>query len=404
MKKALFLLLTLITNLNCLKNHNELKDDRIIWESEYSGETDALIVDFPLITKDKVIISRDDFFSQESALVAFDKKNGKKLWEWQKEYLISSSNARFKHVLRGFRQYKNVLVGIDSKYMVGIDLETGNTIWENVFEYDFDDGVQTLHNGKIYYLGRNTGNNMINVIAIDPLSGNIENVVEIKSMYSGFTISNQGMLIFKNNTNDICMLLGIYHVKNAFKPNEIEKYNIIKYNITKNEFDYKKEFDFTVGISSFFIHNNTLFGVGDYFSSYDLKTGKLLSQFKEDVFTFKPYTCMFDFPYVFLMYNNLTNKFVKINMTTGKEIWRISLDGHQSYTMDKKDNRIFMIARNGKMYIIDSGSGTIIERVAAPHSSEDYYLAFEDYFSIDKETGYLYCSDFKHVFCYDFDK
>ncbi len=404
MKKAIFLLLILISTLSCLKNHNELKDNRIIWESEYLGEKDASVRGFPLITKDKVIISRDDFFSQESALVAFDKKDGKKLWKWQKEYLIPASNARFKHVLGGLRQYENVIVGIDSKYMVGIDLETGNIIWENKFDYDFDNVRSVIYNSKIYYLGRNYSDNMINVIAIDPLSGNIENVVDIKSMYSGFNISNQGFHIFENDSNDICMLLGIYHVKNEFKPNEIEKYNLIKYNITKNEFDYKKEYDFTVGVKSFFIHNDTLFGDGDYFSTYDLKTGKLLSQFKEDVFTFAPYTCMFDYPYVFLMYNNLTNKFVKINMTTGKEIWRISLDGHQSYTMDKKDNRIFMIARNGKMYIIDSGSGTIIERVAAPYSSEDYYLAFEDYFSIDKETGYLYCSDFKHVFCYDFDK
>ncbi len=402
MKKAIFLLLILISNLNCLKNHNELKDDRIIWESEYSGEKDALIVDFPLIAKDKVIISRDDFLSQESALVAFDKKNGKKLWEWQKEYLISASNARFKHVLRGFRQYNNVIVGIDSKYMVGIDLETGKTLWENKFDYQIDER-SVLYNEKIYFMGRNTENNMINVIAIDPSSGNIENVVDIKSMYSGFTIHNQGMHIFKNNTNDICMLLGIYHVKNAFKPNEIKKYNLINYNITKKEFIFNMSFNHKIGINVFYIHENIIYANGYYFSTFDLSTGKLLNQFKEDVMT-GFYTSIYDYPYVYLMYNNLTNKFVKVNMKTGKEIWRISLDGHQSYMMRKKDNRIFMIARNGKMFIVDSDSGAIIERVNAPYASKNYKLVFDENFSIDKETGYLYCSDFKHVLCYDFDK
>ena len=404
MKHIVFFIFLFSVNINCIPDEpSQHGDSRIVWKTKYANEEYALPSLFdPIIDKDKIYISRWDG-EKNDALISINKMNGELDWAWATTR-ISSIGKEILYSFYSMIQYKNILVGRDDKYLVGISSDEGKTVWNKEFPSELKPG-ETLYNGIIYYRSIDFDESELNLYEIDPLTGEEKNKYVFKSPFEEYEIYNYGSNVYQNSNSETCILLGMLYVKDYYKPTEVKRYGLINYNLDKQEYIFNKTYDIPVGIYTFYLHDDKIFADGSYFSTFDYKTGELINQFKEGDLTYSPYTSLFDYPHAYLMYNNIVNKLVKVNMETGKELWRTSLDGHQSYRINKYREKLYLTARDGRIYIVDSSIGTVDEKItASPYFEGDSRGYFDDEFSYDKETGYFYFTDFIHIICYDFSK
>ena len=389
---------------SCWEINNPPDDKRILWESEIiGGDKTASNRIFPLIFNDNIVISRSNFDRSQSALICFDKKTGAKKWEWTDSYFNSEGTEINIELHTQAFVYNNIIIGLDYNKMYGINAESGKTIWKTVFDDHISDRF-FLFEGKIYCMSRDYYiHNKLIFYILDPNDGNYNLLFEVSGYEEGYNIASGSFCIFKNKDEENCLLFGILHIKDPYTANQDVKYGMMYYNIGKKSILYNQSYSNIVGLSNLYIHENKIYSTGSYFSKYEFATGKLIEQFKQDQSTID-YTTLYDYPYVYLMYNNTTNRLVKVNMETMKEVGRLSLNGHQAYTILKIDGNLYVHARDGQIYVIDKNNFQIIEQITAPHYDENSYYSFDENFSIDDETGYFYCTDFKHLICYDLDK
>ena len=392
-------LIILFSGCLCIDDSNE--NSRIVWESELNVGLNSGNNLPPLFYKDNVIVSRFDFFGEHSAMVCFDKKTGVKKWEWSETYL-NSDGKKIKVEINKAIIFNDIIIGHDYNRMYGIDASNGKTIWNVEFDSQISDRFYLFEN-NIYCMSQAfyTLKKLVYYI-LDPNDGTFNILYEVPAYEEGYDIVSGPFRIFNNQAGEKCLLLGVAHNKDLYTPEEKWKYGMMCYNLEKEEIVFKQSYPFEVGLSNLYIHDDRIFSTGNYFSEYELSTGKLIKQFKQDQSTID-LTTLYDYPYAYLMYNNTTNRLVKVNMITGKEVGRLSLDGHQSYFMIKRDNQIFLSGRDGKIYIVNAESFNITEKIIAPHYDENSYYVFDEYFAFDDETGYFYCTDFKHLICYDLD-
>lgn len=134
-------------------------------------------------------------------------------------------------------QYKNILVGSDSKNLVGIDSETGRTKWEREFPNELL--TEKLHNNTLYHRSINFDESELYIYAINPLTGLDNNKYVFKSPIEDFEIFNYGFNLYENSNSETCVLLGMLYIKDCYKPTEVKKNGLINYNLDKQEYIFQ---------------------------------------------------------------------------------------------------------------------------------------------------------------------
>ncbi|MEZ4908535.1 MAG: hypothetical protein R2771_13050 [Saprospiraceae bacterium] len=405
MKIKMYLyILALTVFLGCWENNNPPKDNRILWETEIiGGDETASDRILPLIFDDNVVISRANFDRSQSALMCFDKNTGTKKWEWTDTYFNSEGTEIPIELYTKLLSYNNIIIGLDYNKMYGINANIGQTVWENEFDSQISDRF-FLYDDKVYMLkDDNYSTNKLTFLELNPLDGSYNVFYDVQGYEEGYNIVSGPFLIYKNIVGDKCILHGVAHNKDLYTTNETWKYGMICYNLDKQEIVFKQSYPYEVGLSYLYINDDKIYSTGNYFSQYELSTGNLIEQFKQDQSTID-YTTLYDYPYAYLMYNNTSNRLVKVNMITMKEVGRLSLDGDQSYTIKEWKDDLYLHTRSGRIYVVDKDNFQVVEKITAPHYDENSYYSFDENFSIDEETGYMYCTDYKHLICYDLNK
>ena len=130
MKKLfLFSILIILLTSSCRRENNNLPEE-IVWSYaiESADSEEASFIYDPIIYDNIVVIPRFSFRDNIGELIALDKVTGEVIWKWQE--------AHDKYDKDGFSQVSYVYDGIlaigDNNYTAGLNIYTGETIWENL--------------------------------------------------------------------------------------------------------------------------------------------------------------------------------------------------------------------------------------------------------------------------------
>jgi outer membrane protein assembly factor BamB len=400
------LLLCTILFFGCEKT--SIKDDEnIVWETQFTGESDAIIRTDPLIYEDKLILFRDvlDFSIDETALMAFDKNTGEELWTWREIKLEGENGLYYPFEFREMLIKDGVLVGKDKYDLIGVDLETGKTIWRKIIDV-YCSIKNGLFEDELYFLTESQRSDSKVVInKLDVTSGNLDPIHEIYPSLPGDVVNFNDYVFYKNENQETCIVLFLWQRDYPMSISPEYSYNLYHYNVDKDEVIFNIAQDDSLSLARLNVTGKIIFGAGSHLINYDLDSGDILF-LKELPSYLGPRDIHFEYPYLYGMFNNHINLMTKLNMHTGKEYWATNLAGHQCHSIKKYGDLIYLVPVDGLLYIVDETNGQIREQIIPPYLDGSANLGrfFDDKYKIEESTGYFYMTDFKHLFCLNFNQ
>lgn len=190
------------------------------------------------------------------------------------------------------------------------------------------------------------------------------------------------------------------HYQGSAEPGKERLYNLYNYNLDKGELIFNKVLLNNSKLNRIFVQDDKVFGIGEHLMEFDIHTGATRTQLEMDEIS-DYFTTLIEYPFLYIMFNQLTNRLVKINLSTFGEEWRTSINGHQGRSMLNYGNKIIVCGADGLLYLVDKDTGALREVIHAPFEDQNENLFFNEFMTIDPETGYLYITDFENVYCYD---
>lgn len=399
MKKTLIIFIAFIYLFTACHQTEELKDfnSRIICTKEFSPEQLATSSCDPIVNEDQLILFKFVILNLEEdlELLAYDRGNMDLMWSWKDTLGTDESGNMDFFSIRQMQQIEDVLVIIDDYVMVGINIENGQTLWRKEFPFllNINGGV---FNDKLYAYGDNFYSAFI--LEVDPQDGNWKEVIRFNAGIEYMDIEVNSLKLYSDQAGNKIVFSISYVPDNENDHLNFDHY-LYQYNLDSGEQLFAKSFPNTGGTNVFHIEDGELWGLGHYVTHHDISSGNLLKQNELEYPGFESLTHI-EFPYAFIMVNELPAFVTKIDMRNGDVLWKASLNLHQSLGMKYYKGTLYMVDIFGKLYLINSENGVIEEIVEGPFSNENETWTFADPIGLDEE-GIMYLLDYRHIICYD---
>ena len=391
-----YLMLIIVFLIGCSKTEQPIVNNtyKLEWKKDImNGKMTGSMR--PVIYEDFVIYSRGFMESEDHAIIAYNKKNGKKEWVWNDyfdEYDRGLGPRRANYI------YNNVLVVTTGRDVYAIDVENGQTLWKTREDYDGRVVISGLDNTIFhvkYVLDETQSYVAYEYIAkADIYTGKWEEIVRINN-----TIGNNLNLNVKhpqvhiNNQGDTILAFGYgtWH----FTLQEGHGY-VSFYNTTTKELVVKEYED--INTVSNYIYDGKYYTGGGTLRCFDLDTYELLWD--------TPTPNGAGFPIVrdgvmFFNSEGLTPSIHAINPNTGQILWKTLTNGSGSL-LDYKDGVIFY-AGGGFMRAIQASDGQVLWKAESPDYAANSDAFFEDIVTIDPETNKLYTGNYFNALCYQLE-
>jgi len=400
--KNLFLIsiLSLFILTSCRKDENP-RTENLRWEFTFESDNtiDAVIND-PIIYEDIVIIPRISFRQQKPELIALNKITGKELWRW--------SEAWEKYKKDGFSirsyAYDGILAIGDNNYSAGLDIYTGETLWEN---------LDTVH-GRAGLTG---AKDQIFKSALIPdqkywiqkaniYTGEWENIYEFDKE-PGFNLGSSPVSVieWENKT-----YLTFHRTNWRSQPSHESQYFLNFFNVTDDSLAWETDtipiqfpISPTPGAFPAFSEGQIMLA-NECIYSYNISDGSLKWK--------NTYDNTFVFATPIITYEgkvygkNGDGYLLCLDVHTGREIFRTDTGGLPS-TMNTYDGKIYMsgvFTHDGRVFmIIDANTGEVLNSFTGPGNQNIDTNVLQSSLTVDQETGVAYAATYNKLYCYDFE-
>ena len=396
-----FVILVLLTFVLIGCNKDKAVDDYLVWKSaELDDDLPIYGLLDPFIYKDLVIQK----VKGRGKIIAFDKMTGEEVWRWTDAF-DTHGNDGF-----GIGHYikDNILVTGYFQNTFGINLDTGETIWEEnvpiystpfirglgdkIVKYDF------IQNEKYFIrLG-------------DVNTGEFETIYEWENENDGYFMGSTLPLIFEwqgveyvvwskvkwGNPTGITQTLQFLHLFNLDE-------NILEW-VSDTIPLHSGAASGYAGLRPKFYDGQILLE-NDAIYSYNIEDGSLQWM---NTYHGRYDTSRLTMADGKIFANNDNNDYmIALDVHTGYEYWRSGPTANNPSLIHYHNEKIFLAGGLApgvvrKLFIIDSNTGEkLIEHQL--EDSDDLIGEFDNVVGVDPETGLVYTGDHAHLLCFDFD-
>lgn len=380
------------------KKDKTTDDVDIKWQVKLDDNLPLNLFNFdPIIYKDLVI----QRIKNRGRIIAFDKSTGEEVWRW--------TDGFDKHGVDGFEVggyiYNNILITGKTNLTVAINLDTGETVWENLAETNavpFINGigdkiVKYDYNPEIEYFIRLGNAN----------TGEFETIHHWKRE-DEFYIGNTLPLIFEWEDTEYVVWSQIKYGLADEIPVSYQFLHL--YNIDEGEIqwvsdtiDLDTRASGTAGLRPKF-YEGQIYLENDAIYSYNVEDGSLAWR--------NHYHGRFDNSRLTIadgkvFANNDNNKYlISLDAETGVEYWRAPSANITSRIVHY-DDKIYISGgltsdNDRRLHIFDATTGEkILDHTLAVNG--DFIGEYAKVITVDPSTGLVYTSDHENLICIDFD-
>ena len=378
-------------SLGCDKDNFD--DNPTVWSKKLDN-------DIPLFNYDPIIYN--DLVIQKivgrGRIVAFDKTTGEEKWTWK--------NALDDYGVDGFSVghylFENILVVGWVNLTYGINMNTGQTLWENkattnavpfikgldekIVKYDYNPDVEYF-----IRLGNVT-------------SGDFETIHHWQREDEYF-IGNTLPLIFEWQGIEYIVWS---QIKWGSPSGVYESHQFLHlYNLDDRKLEWVSDTiplqysaSGTAGLRPKF-HDGQILLDNDAIYSYNVEDGSLeWWKYYGNGFTTSRLTCAEGKVFA----NNDDDYMIALDVHTGSEYWRTTTANGMSH-IKYHDGKLYIaggldneVKRN--LFIIDSQTGEKLVSHRLPGT--ELVGSFDNIIAVDPETGWVYAGDHEHLLCFDF--
>jgi len=385
---------------NCKKE--ELKLNNIKWSYELekaSNDVTAAIFD-PIIYEDLVIIPRWSFDDHKGELIALNKTTGDLVWTWSEAYDNYNRD--------GFTYKSHVYDGIltigDNNYSAGINIYTGETIWENsinMFGFAALTGVKEHMFRTIF-----ATEDQYFVQKGNVYTGEWETIYEFNKV-DGYNLGTRTPTAVEWQGKTYIMFHRIDWRDEDGYENNIYLYF---YNVTDDELAWQSDIiplDFRIshipGIAPVFNEGQILIANGAIYS-YNMSDGQL--KWKKSYGNSFALSSNLDAADGKVYGNNADGYFVCLDVHTGEEYFNVTT-GWSPSRVQVLDNKCYMsaVSRTAEdvVMVLSGHDGSVLHTVTDPFLEDQEITSMQSQMTVDKETALVYAADFKNILCYDFE-
>ena len=389
--------LVILFGSSCSKEDPNPLTKVVVWQKEIPESEVSRFMYDPIIFKDLIVYPFVAFEGPIGKLVAYNKENGEKIWEWQEafdEYGVDGFSLK-SYV------FENILICGDNNLTYGINLDTGETVWEtrgNVFGLSAFWGKENLaYSSDFVY---------------DDFSYLKEtNVLDGSSRYLWEFHKTDEYDVYMGSPYPIEWQGKSYVTVVTAKWIDIDQnYFLNLYDLDENKLVWTSDTiplqipqSGTPGLRPQFSEGKILLA-NDAIYSYDIADGSMA--WRADYgnkFTLSSHITAADGK----VWGNNANGFcVGLDVHTGYEIFNVDTGGSASRVLFH-DNKLYIASAtsfsDGRNYLIilDANNGNIIKQIEAPYFEENWKWHFNRNMEIDPETGLLYTGDHRYAMCID---
>lgn len=362
----------------------------LAWATRMDFEKEIVNLNNGDIYKDWYLYTGD--LGYPPTIMAFNKVTGNKDWEYIHSGVVQDEIDIGKIV-------GNIYIGISSKGIVAIDLETRQSVWEiDLAGMNMRRGQKIIvREGKFYNeisWACNTPSCTHHIMEIDILSG------KYNPVYSTKEADTSPPVFWENSvTGKTLMVFNSY--PNNFDPPEQTTQDIMAVDLETRDTIWKVR-NFTENFSSNIlhppiIHNNTVITGGDWsIYAFDVRTGEQLWRYE------------FDYPWAIwtktnhllhdgrLYVNNSQEDVTCLNPETGELIWNNPKGGpnctDNMVYYEKEDLLVFTSWGYGSVMVLDALTGETLHR---EHRYDD--SSYNNDVVYDPVTNLFFTSTYKHA-------
>jgi len=379
---------------SCNKDKGE---NNLIWESVLDQDVPILNNFDPIIYKDQVI----QRVKQRGKIISYDKHSGDELWTW--------TDGNDSYGVDGYQIgtyiYGNILITGFTNLTYAINLDTGETIWE--------DKAET--NGVAFYTG--LGNKIVKY----DYTPDIEYFIRIGNAETGefetihhwnkddeYSIGNTLPLIFEWDGVEYVVWSQVkYGLPNGYHEyiQFLHLYNLDdgKMEWVSDTIPMQYSASGTAGLRPKF-HDGQILLDNDAIYSYNVEDGSLeWWKYFGNGFT----TSRLTYAEGKVFANNDDSYMVALDVHTGYEYWRSQTNSgasHIKYNAEKVyiSGGINVSESKRKLQILDAKTGSTLINQHLDSDNGNLLGAYDNVIGVDPETGRVYTSDHEHLMCFDF--
>jgi len=401
--KNLMLFIPLFFLLSCGSNDqskNSFEIENAIWNVQLDDIGEYSLIYDPIVYENIIIYPTMKTLFQDGELIAYDKNTGEELWQW--------SEALQKYDKNGFSKFSYAYDGVlaigDNNYTAGLNIYTGETIWENLDEFHSLSAIRGID--EVIFKTRNIPDEKYFIEKANIHTGEWETIYTLKKE-EGFNLGSK--LPFPIKYNDkiyLSFIKGNWHSV----PYYVEHTFLYLYNVTDDLLEWKSDTiqteyntSGTPGVFPAFDEGKILLS-NDAIYAYNIEDGSLAwRNYYGGSFTL---TSRIEAKDGKVFGNNGQSFFIGLDVHTGDELFRTETGGSPSRVQ----------YHNGKCYLasiskpgqgnwwmeIDGTSGYVLNEFRAPSETNDPGI-FNWALTVDPETGNLYTGNQYHAICYNFE-
>jgi len=381
-----------------------------VWSTKLPGEAGIYndgLIGLPLY--DGKIIFHSTYFTnfeeEDNRIHALDVETGKILWTFPSQY--KKENSMFflgvpflknEYLVAKMPTFGNTL---PYDRLICINLETGKEVWNKSFLTSFSNNVcydDIVGNENDFYFFQQTENNAL-LYKGNLLTGDttvyLKIIPETPSNFSE-TTSNAINGVFNNK--DIIVTGGLERIKNN---RDIYDFNTFLYLIDLNKKDSINKIPIILPdkgnpINRIYLYNQKVYLVyGRTSSCYNTITSTIEWTFTSvESFNFMTNHIVVNDNIVFLYGDN---RYVGLNAETGEKLYQGDI---QCGNADAFNGYVYIIGRDGYLYILDIKSGKQLHKITCPTK----YTEHDGFSTGCKPQVYgdkLYVFSYKYAYCYD---
>ena len=368
----------------------------ILWTTELNPPEGIIGTDFTQHYKDWFLVGGD--LHEPPTILAFNKITGKKDWEYIHQGLVNDE-------IKVSIIHENIYIAICKHGVVGIDLDTRESIWELDF-YPLDyykENSNSIYDNYLYLNiqigGAGLYANSAAIIKINIFTGEHEKIFEIEKQGEDLTSFSPPTFWNDPNTNKVLMILNEYP-KSQLAPQEDEQ-NIIAIDLNTNKVVWRTD-NFTENFYSNSLHppiiyNNIVITGGDWsMYTFNTETGKQRWRYEFDytvgIWSKTNHLIYDDKLYV----NNGQHDVSCLNPLSGELIWNNPKGGanctDNMVYYEKEDYLVFTSWGYGSVMILDAITGETI------HQEEGYLNTnYTDDVVYDKDLDMFFVTTYDHA-------